>query len=83
MQQDFRQDLGRLAAGLMSIALSLKEECRELGRRKAQSLAKKLDLVTREEFEVVKAMAEAARLNQVKTRGAVKSSSVKKKTLKK
>ncbi|MCE2509746.1 MAG: accessory factor UbiK family protein [Alphaproteobacteria bacterium] len=57
-------DLARLAGGAASALGALREEIREAIRQQADRLLADWDLVTREEFEAVKAMAAKARAEQ-------------------
>ena len=54
-------DLGKLATGAAGIAQSIREEIETLMRQRLERAIADLDVVPRDEFEVVKAMAAAAR----------------------
>ncbi len=62
MQTDnrFLDDLGKLATGAAGMAQSVREELETLMRQRLERAIADLDVVTRDEFEVVKAIAVAA-----------------------
>ena len=57
-------DLARLAGGAAGALGALRQEIRDALRQQADRLLADWDLVTREEFEAVKAMAAKARAEQ-------------------
>lgn len=57
-------DLARVASGAFSTLASLREEIETRVRERVERLLADMDLVPREEFEAVKAMAQKARLEQ-------------------
>ena len=57
-------DLARLASGAMGVANEMRREVEGRVRRQVERMLDQMDLVTREEFEVVKAMAAKAREEQ-------------------
>jgi BMFP domain-containing protein YqiC len=57
-------ELARLAAGAAGVAASMREEAYVLARQRLERLLAGLDLVARDEFEAVKAMAAKARAEQ-------------------
>lgn len=57
-------DLARVAGGAFSTLTSLREEVEARVRERVERLLADMDLVPREEFEAVKAMAQKARLEQ-------------------
>lgn len=63
MQTDNRllDDLSRLATGALGTLQGAKQEIEALVRQRLERMLADLDLVSREEFEAVKAMAAAAR----------------------
>ncbi len=63
MQTDNRllDDLSRLATGALGTLQGAKQEVEALVRQRLERMLADLDLVSREEFEAVKAMAAAAR----------------------
>jgi BMFP domain-containing protein YqiC len=62
MQQNpFFDDLGKMASGAAGAMMDMRREMEQMGAQQIKQLLAKMDLVTREEFEVVKAMAEKAR----------------------
>ncbi|MFN3232769.1 MAG: accessory factor UbiK family protein [Alphaproteobacteria bacterium] len=63
MQTDNRllNDLGKLATGAAGVAQSMREEVETLMRQRLERAIADLDVVPRDEFEAVKAMAAAAR----------------------
>lgn len=64
MQTDnkFLDDLAKLTAGAVGTVQGVRSEMENAFRQKLEAMLAGLDLVRREEFEVVKAMAETARL---------------------
>lgn len=68
MQTDNRllDDLARVAGGAMGALSGVRTEVEELVRQRLERLLSDMDLVPREEFEAVQAMAEKARLEQEK-----------------
>ena len=60
----FFDDIARVANGAMGAAAGLRTEIEALVRDRMQRLLSDMDLVRREEFEVVKAMAAKARSEQ-------------------
>ncbi|HLY56048.1 MAG TPA: accessory factor UbiK family protein [Stellaceae bacterium] len=66
MQTDNRilDDLARVASGAFSAMSGLKDEIEARLREQFERILARMDLVTREEFEVVKAMAVKAREEQ-------------------
>jgi BMFP domain-containing protein YqiC len=66
MQNDnrFFDDLSRVAGGAFSAISGLRDEFEAHMREQFERLIGRLDLVKREEFEVVKEMASRARLEQ-------------------
>ena len=57
-------DLARVAGGAFSTLASLREEIETRIRERVERLLADMDLVPREEFEAVKAMAQKARMEQ-------------------
>lgn len=55
-------DLAKIATSAAGIVQGTSREVEQLVRQRCERLLDSFDLVTRDEFEVVKAMAEAARL---------------------
>ena len=66
MQVDnrFLDDLARVANGAVGALSGVREEVEAMVRQRAERLLTDMDLVTREEFEAVKAVAAKARLEQ-------------------
>ena len=60
----FFDDIARVASGAMGAAAGLRAEVEGMVRDRLQRLLADMDLVTREEFEAVKAMAAKARNEQ-------------------
>ncbi len=60
----FFDDLARVAGGAFGTLAGLRNEIEELVRQRFERMLSDMDLVPREEFEVVKAVAEKARLEQ-------------------
>lgn len=57
-------DLARVASGAVNTLSGLREEIETRVRERVERMAADLDLVTREEFEAVRAMAAKARASQ-------------------
>jgi BMFP domain-containing protein YqiC len=57
-------DLARVAGGAFGAVAGLRTEIEDLVKQRLERLLADLDLVPREEFEAVRAMAEKARLEQ-------------------
>lgn len=68
MQTDNRllDDLARVAGGAMGALSGVRTEVEEMVRQRLERLLADMDLVPRDEFEAVQAMAEKARLEQEK-----------------
>ncbi len=60
----FLDDLARVASGALGIAAGVKGEVEALLRQRFERILTDMDLVGREEFEAVKAMAAKARAEQ-------------------
>jgi len=63
-QNRFLDDLARLAAGAAGSVAGIRQEIEARVREQLERLLRGMDLVKREEFEVVKAMASRAREEQ-------------------
>lgn len=57
-------DLAKVASGAASTLVGVKQELDAIVRQRIERLVHDFDLVTRDEFEAVKAMAAAARAGQ-------------------
>jgi len=57
-------DLAKLAAGALGVAAGMRDEVEALFRERLARVLDNMELVSREEFEAVKAMAAAARSEQ-------------------
>ena len=66
MQTDnrFLDDLAKVATGALGVAAGMRSEAEALLRQRFERFLSDMDLVTRDEFDVVKAMAAAARAEQ-------------------
>ena len=60
-QNKLFDDLARVANGAVSTVVSMKDQIDALVRQRLERYLRTVDLVTREEFDVVKAMAAKAR----------------------
>ena len=60
----FLDDLAKVANGAVSTAVGVKDEIETIIRHRLEKLLANADLVPREEFEAVKAMASEARAEQ-------------------
>ena len=57
-------DIAKVAGGAASVLTGVKEEIEALGRARIERLMAAMDLVTRDEFEAVRAMLAKARAEQ-------------------
>ena len=66
MQTDNRllEDLARMANGALNTLSGLREEIESRARERVERMLADLDMVPRDEFEAVKAMAQTARAGQ-------------------
>ncbi len=60
-QSSVFDDIAKLMTGAMGMAQGMQQEARSFARAQADRLVAELDLVSRDEFEVVKQMAAEAR----------------------
>ena len=63
-QNPFFDDLARVASGAMGALSGLRAEMEAMIRQQMERVTSSLDMVPREEFEVVRAMAAKARMEQ-------------------
>jgi BMFP domain-containing protein YqiC len=63
-QNRFLDDLARVASGAIGVAAGVREEMEARLRDQFERILTRMDLVTREEFEAVRAMAVKAREEQ-------------------
>jgi BMFP domain-containing protein YqiC len=66
-------DLAKVASGAASAVAGVREEVEGLVRQRVERLVADLDLVSRDEFDVAKAMAAKARAEQEKLEQRVKA----------
>lgn len=68
MQKDnkFFDDLARMASGATGTLLEMKHEVESMVTQQMEKLLRKMDLVTREDFNLVREMAVKARVEQEK-----------------
>ncbi len=59
-------DLARMAGSAAGLAAGMREEVENLVRHRVQNMLSGMDLVSREEFEAVKQVAQTARAEQEK-----------------
>lgn len=64
-------DMAKVASGAVSAVTGLKGDAEGVLRRQVEKLLQDMDLVTREEFDAVKAMAAKARSEQEKLEARV------------
>ena len=66
MQMDSKlfDDLAKMASGAMGAAAGLREEMEAQVRQQLERMLARMDVVTREEFDAVRDMAETARAEQ-------------------
>ena len=62
----FFSDVTKLAGGALGTLDSIRREVEEMARHQLERMLSKLDLVTRDEFDVIKEMAVKARQEQAK-----------------
>ncbi len=72
-QNKLFDDLARVANGAVSTLTGMKDEIDAMIRQRLERYLSKADLVTREEFEAVKAMAQKARTENEKLEARVKT----------
>ena len=73
-------DMAQMFAGTMGLADGLRKEAEQKMKLRMEKMAKKMDFVSRQEFEVVAAMAKKARVEQERLQtelNALKKSMVK------
>jgi BMFP domain-containing protein YqiC len=63
-QSRLLEDLARVASSAMGVASGMRGEIEQRLKEQFESVLSRMDLVTREEFEVVRAMAQKAREEQ-------------------
>ena len=63
-QSRLLEDLARVASSAMGVASGMRGEIEQRLKDQFESVLSRMDLVTREEFEVVRAMAQKAREEQ-------------------
>ncbi len=54
-------DIAKVGASLLGLAMGVKKELKHKLKANAENVAREMNLVTRDEFEVVRAMAQKAR----------------------
>ena len=64
-QSRLLEDLAKVASSAMGVATGMREEVEARLRDQFEKILGRMDLVTREEFEVVQAMAQKAREEQL------------------
>ena len=64
-QSRLLEDLARVASSAMGVAAGMRDEVEGRLREQFERILERMDLVTREEFEAVKAMAQKAREDQI------------------
>jgi len=64
-QSRLLEDLARVASSAMGVAAGMRDEVEARLRDQFEKILERMDLVTREEFEVVRAMAQKAREEQL------------------
>ena len=69
----FLDDLAKVASGAASAVAGMRDEIESLVRQRVERLVSDLDLVTRDEFDVAKAMAARAREEQEKLEQRVRA----------
>lgn len=72
-------DLAKVGSSLLGLAFGVKKELKQKCKARAEHFARDMDLVTREEFEVVRAMAKKAREENEDLREQLKASGKKSK----
>ena len=72
MNSKMFEDLSKLASGATGAMLDMKREIDVMVKHQFEAWTHKLDLVSRDEFETVKAMAEKARIEALEGRTTAK-----------
>lgn len=57
----FLDDLAKVGASILGLAFGVKDEVKSRLKAKAENIGRRMDFVTRDEFEVVRAMVQRAR----------------------
>lgn len=70
-QKRIFDDIAKVAGGALGALGNLKQEIEALVRQRVERFMAEYDLVTREEFEAVKAMASEARAEQERLKGQI------------
>ncbi len=55
-------DIAKLTTGLLGLAVGMRRDIKERFQDRAEGIAQKMDLVSRQDFEIVRDMAQQARL---------------------
>jgi BMFP domain-containing protein YqiC len=75
----FFQDLSKMASSAAGAAMDVRREIEQMIAQQLRQLVSKMDLVSREEFDVVKAMAEKARSENAQLKAELDALKSKKK----
>jgi BMFP domain-containing protein YqiC len=70
-QPKFFEELARMAGGAMNMFAGLREEMEAMARQQIETMLSRMDVVKREEFEAVMAVAAKARSEQEKLEARV------------
>jgi hypothetical protein len=70
-QPKFFEELARMAGGAMNMFAGLREEIEVMARQQIESMLSRMDVIKREDFEVVMAIAAKARAEQEKLEARV------------
>lgn len=71
VEKKLLSDLARMAGSAAGLAAGMREEVECLVRQRVQNMLSGMDLVSREEFEAVKEVAQAARAAQEQLEGRI------------
>jgi BMFP domain-containing protein YqiC len=72
-------DIAKVGASLLGLAFGVKTELQQKLKAKGENLARDMNLVTRDEFEVVRSMAQKAREENEVLKEQIDKLSIKKK----
>ncbi len=66
-------DAAKVGLGILGLVAGIKDEVKNRGRTRLENYADRLDLVTRQEFEIVRDMAQQARMQVEKLESNIDS----------
>ena len=71
VEKKLLSDLARMAGSAAGLAAGMREEVENLVRQRVQKMLSGMDLVSREEFDAVKQVAQTARAEQERLEGRI------------